>query len=172
MSEYRRIYCEGGWYFFTVVTHNREKILTQPANITRLRQSFHLVKGNYPFYIDAIVILPDHIHCIWRLPPEDSNFSVRWKLIKRYFSLGMAIPSTTHGEKKVWQRRFWEHLLRNEKDWHAHMDYIHYNPVKHGYVKSPRDWRYSSFHNAVKRGLYVEDWGAAEPSSIHEMNIE
>lgn len=172
MSEYRRLYRKGGWYFFTVITYNREKILTQPANITRLRHAFHLVKDNYPFYIDGIVILSDHIHCIWRLPVEDDNFSIRWKLIKRYFSIGVNTPVTERGEKKIWQRRFWEHLLRNEKDWQAHMDYIHYNPVKHGYVKSPKDWHHGSFHSAVKRGLYEEDWGASEPCSIQGMDFE
>lgn len=172
MSEYRRLYREGGWYFFTVVTYNREKILTQPANIIRLRHGFRLVKDKYPFYIDGIIILPDHIHCIWRLPTEDDDFSLRWKLIKRYFSIGINTPLTGRAEKKVWQRRFWEHLLRNEKDWQAHMDYIHYNPVKHGYVKSPKDWRHGSFHSAVKRGLYNEDWGSSEPCSIQGMNLE
>lgn len=172
MSEYRRLYREGGWYFFTVLTYHREKILTQPAHIMRLRHAFHLVKDKYPFYIDGIIILPDHIHCIWRLPTEDDDFSLRWKLIKRYFSIGINTPLTGRAEKKVWQRRFWEHLLRNEKDWQAHMDYIHYNPVKHGYVKSPKDWHHGSFHSAVKRGLYDEDWGASEPCSIKGMNLE
>ena len=172
MSEYRRLYREGGWYFFTVVTYNREKILTQPANIMRLRHAFHLVKVKYPYHINGIVILPYHIHCIWRLPMEDDNFSLRWKLIKRFFSIGLNTPLTGRAEKKVWQRRFWEHLLRNEKDWQVHMDYIHYNPVKHGYVKSPKDWQYGSFHSAVKRGLYDEDWGSSEPCSIKGMNLE
>ena len=128
MSEYRRLYRQQGWYFFTVVTYCREKILIQPDNLIRLRQSFRYVMKKLPFKMDA--------------------------------------------EKKVWQRRFWEHLLRNEADWHAHMDYIHYNPVKHGYVQSPGDWPYGSFRRAVKQGLYPADWGAKEPSNISGMNLE
>ena len=172
MSEYHRLYRQQGWYFFTVVTYNREKILIQSDNIVRLRHSFHSVMDKHPFHIDAVVILPDHIHCIWRLPPDDDDFSTRWRLIKRYFSIGMSASLNKRAEKKVWQRRFWEHLLRNETDWRTHMDYIHYNPVKHGYVQSPGDWYYGSFQHAVKYGLYPGDWGAQEPSSIHGMDLE
>jgi len=172
MSEYRRLYRQQGWYFFTVVTYNREKILIQPDNLIRLRQSFRHVMAKYPFIMDAVVLLPDHIHCIWRLPPDDDDFSTRWKLIKRFFSTGMNAPLTGRAEKKVWQRRFWEHLLRNEKDCQVHMDYIHYNPVKHGYVQSPYDWPSGSFRRAVKQGLYPADWGAKEPSNISGMNLE
>jgi len=128
MSEYRRLYRQQGWYFFTVVTYNREKILIQPDNLIRLRESFRYVMKKIPLKMDA--------------------------------------------EKKIWQRRFWKHLLRNEADWHTHMDYIHYNPVKHGYVQSPYDWPYGSFHRAVKQGLYQADWGASEPSNIGGMNLE
>ena len=172
MSEYRRLYRQQGWYFFTVVTYNREKILIQPDNLIRLRQSFRYVMKKLPFRMDAVVILPDHIHCIWRLPPDDDDFSTRWRLIKRYFSISMNASLTKRAEKKVWQRRFWEHLLRNEADWHTHMDYIHYNPVKHGYVQSPYDWPYGSFRRAVKQGLYPADWGAMEPPDISGMNLE
>ncbi|TLD40639.1 MAG: hypothetical protein JETT_3102 [Candidatus Jettenia ecosi] len=122
--------------------------------------------------MDAVVILPDHIHCIWRLPLDDDDFSTRWRLIKRYFSIGIDAPLTKRAEKKVWQRRFWEHLLRNEEDWRTHMDYIHYNPVKHGYVQNPGDWPYGSFQRAVTEGLYPANWGTKEPSSINGMNLE
>ena len=100
MSEYRRLYRRQGWYFFTVVTYNREKILIQPDNLKRLRLSFHHVMTSYPFIMDAVVILPDHIHCIWRLPPDDDDFSTRWKLIKRYFSTGMNAPINQKGRKE------------------------------------------------------------------------
>jgi len=172
MSEYRRLYQQEGWYFFTVVTYNREKILIQPDNLKRLRLSFHSVMKKLPFKIDAVVILPDHIHCIWRLPPDDADFSTRWRLIKRYFSISMNASLTKRDEKKVWQRRFWEHLLRDGKDCQIHVDYIHYNPVKHGYVQSPYDWPYGSFRRAVKQGLYPADWGAMEPPDISGMNLE
>ncbi|GJQ47771.1 MAG: transposase [Candidatus Kuenenia stuttgartiensis] len=149
MSEYRRLYREQGWYFFTIVTYNRQKILTHPDNVTRLRRSFQYAMNKHTFFIDAIVVLPDHIHCIWRLPHDDDDFSTRWRLVKWHFSLGMDTLLTERGEKKVWQRRFWEHLLRNEKD-----------------------WRYGSFHDAVKRGFYTIDWGSQEPDSIKEMDLE
>lgn len=172
MSEYRRLYREQGWYFFTIVTYNRQKILTHPDNVTRLRRSFQYAMNKHTFFIDAIVVLLDHIHCIWRLPHDDDDFSTRWRLVKWHFSLGMDTLLTERGEKKVWQRRFWEHLLRNEKDWQRHMDYIHHNPVKHRYVQNPKDWRYGSFHDAVKRGFYTIDWGSQEPDSIKEMDLE
>lgn len=172
MSEYRRAYQQQGCYFFTVVTYNREKILLEPDNVVRLRRSFSHVMKKLPFKMDAVVILPDHLHCIWRLPPDDDDFSTRWRLIKRYFSIGIDASLTKRSEKKVWQRRFWEHLLRNEKDWQRHMDYIHYNPVKHGYVQNPGDWPYGSFQRAVKHGLYPSDWGTAEPLSINGVELE
>lgn len=172
MSEYRRLYPQQGWYFFTVITYNREKMLIQPDNLKRLRHAFLHVMKKLPFTIDAIVVLPDHIHCIWRLPPDDDDFSTRWRLIKRYFSIGMNTSLTKRAEKKVWQRRFWEHLLRNERDWGTHMDYIHYNPVKHGYVQSPGEWPYGSFQRAVRQGLYPADWGDNEPLSIKGMDLE
>lgn len=125
-----------------------------------------------PFAMDAVVILPDHLHCIWQLPPDDADFSTRWRLIKRHFALGIDAPMTARGEKKVWQRRFWEHFLRDEEDWRRHMDYIHYNPVKHGYVSSPVDWVSGSFQRAVKEGLYPVDWGGQEPPSVTGMELE
>jgi putative transposase len=126
----------------------------------------------YLFVMESFVILPDHIHCIWRLPAGDSNYSIRWRLIKSYFSSELNHPVNKRGEKEIWQRRFWEHLLRDDEDWRRHMDYIHYNPVKHGYVMSPGDWFYSSFRRAIQDGLYAPDWGAEEPGSISRMDLE
>ena len=126
----------------------------------------------HPYTMEAFVILPDHIHCLWRMPPSDSNYSIRWRLIKGYFSDGFNDPVNKRGEKQIWQRRFWEHLLRDDEDWRRHMDYIHYNPIRHGYVNNPGDWPQSSFRKAVKDGLYVPDWGTEEPGSISRMNLE
>jgi putative transposase len=172
MSEYRRLYQPGGSYFFTIVTYQRTKILSLPDNITRLKSAMDKVMGKYSFTMEAFVILPDHIHCIWRLPPGDSDYSTRWRLIKGHISIGINEPVNERGEKKIWQRRFWEHVLRDEEDWRRHMDYIHYNPVKHGYVVSPREWPHSSFRQALKDGLYAEDWGSGEPGSISRMDLE
>ena len=175
--EFRRCYQPGGWYFFTVVTHARKPILTCPENITRLRQVLRHIKDKRPFVIDAIVILPDHIHTVWRLPQGDADFSTRWRMIKRDFSIAMqgnnvSRPHRVKGEKGVWQRRFREHAIRDEADWRRHVDYIHYNPVKHGYVDNPAAWPYSSFNLAVRKGWYPQDWGRQEPATTRGMRLE
>ncbi|BAU63992.1 hypothetical protein STA3757_13610 [Stanieria sp. NIES-3757] len=168
--QYRRARSPGSTYFFTLVTHNRRCFLYESENIDLLRDCFKRVMNKHPFKIDAIVILPNHLHCLWTLPPRDANFSTRWRLIKSWFSrrcdvkyLGQVSASRKDkGEKAIWQRRFWEHLIRNEKDFNHHIDYIHYNPVHHGLVLSPKDWQYSSFHRYVQRGVYDVDWGVSE----------
>ncbi|BAP55400.1 hypothetical protein THII_1103 [Thioploca ingrica] len=171
--QYRRAYQPGGRYFFTVVTHRRQKLLTPPENIIKLRQAFRHVMNTHPFTIDAIVILADHLHCLWQLPGNDADFSTRWMLIKRHFSIQFHTPTQARREKAIWQLRFWEHLIRDEEDWQKHMDYIHYNPVKHGYVKQPAEWAYSSFQRAVKQGLYHENWGMGEePKRVRGMELE
>jgi putative transposase len=131
----------------------------------------------YPFVIEAIVILPDHLHTSWRLPNTDDNFSIRWMVIKRKFSAGFKTEGVNASkqskrEKGIWQRRFWEHCIRDEADWRRHMDYIHYNPVKHGYCATPAEWPYSSFHRSVKQGLYALDWGSSSLPETNEMDLE
>ncbi|NEP62710.1 MAG: transposase [Symploca sp. SIO2G7] len=168
--EYRRAKIAGGTYFFTVVTHDRRQFLCEPDNISLLRDAFRCIMQNHPFKIEAIVILPEHLHCIWTLPDEDDNFSTRWRLIKEYFSRRCAPKycaqiSTSRKkkqEKAVWQRRFWEHHIRDEDDFINHVEYIHYNPVKHGLVQSPKNWEYSSFSRYVKAGIYDLNWGTGE----------
>jgi putative transposase len=153
--------------FFTLVTHNRRPLLCQPENINLLRDSFKKVMTKHPFIIDAIAILPDHLHCLWTLPPQDADFSTRWRLIKSWFSRRCALQyqgdvsasRQSKQEKAIWQRRFWEHLIRNEQDFINHVDYVHYNPVHHGLASFPKDWQYSSFHRYVQRGVYDVDWG-------------
>ncbi len=152
------------------------KILTHPDNIALLREAFRYVMEDYPFKIDAVVILPDHIHCILTLPYEDSNYSTRWRLVKTYFSrkcdfYQSSILSHSREKKKekaIWQRRFWEHLIRDEKDFNAHCNYIHYNPVRHGYVNSPGDWQHSSFSQFVRDGFYEPDWGCVRDMCFDE----
>ena len=160
--EYRRYYQPGGTYFFTVVTQNRQPLLIE--HIDRLRTAFWHCMQRYPFTIEGIVVLPDHLHTIWQLPDKDDNFSIRWMVIKRKFSAGfqtefVSASKQAKREKGIWQRRFWEHRIRDAEDWRRHLDYIHYNPVKHGYCSIPAAWPYSSFHRAVKQGLYDVDWG-------------
>ena len=175
---YRRNQKPGACYFFTLVTYQRQPLLTQ-TNIDRLRLAFKREIQKRPFNIDAIVILPDHLHTLWQLPEHDHDYSIRWSNIKRFFSTGCEQPQTTipksrlnKREKTVWQRRFWEHTIRDEDDWRRHMDYIHYNPVKHGHVQSPKDWPYSSFNQCVAKGWYEDNWGSSEPGAIKNMHYE
>jgi putative transposase len=151
MTEYRRHFQTGGTYFFTLNLHNRSSnLLTQ--HIDLLRQSFRHVMQAHPFEIDAIVVLPEHLHCIWILPETDANYSMRWRQIKAYFSRHLPKIETVNASRKsknergIWQRRFWEHAIRDEEDYRQHVDYIHNNPIKHGYCQSPAEWPYSSFN--------------------------
>ena len=174
--EYRRAKILGGTYFFTVITYARKNILTDPVNITLLRDASRHVMEKHPFEIDAFVLLPDHLHCIWTLPDGDMDFSKRWRLIKSYFTRNCLpeyrnIANNARIKKKeqaVWQRRYWEHLIRDDNDYLRHVEYIHYNPVKHGYVKAPRDWEYSSFHKYVRQGKYENNWGTGESIKFDE----
>jgi putative transposase len=170
MVRYRRNFSPGGSFFFTVnLAERRLRLLTE--NIDLLRKAFRDTRARFPFAVDAIVVLPDHLHAIWTLPDGDADFAVRWGLIKAVFSRGLPrgeriSPSrAAKNERGIWQRRYWEHTLRNECDFARHMDYIHFNPVKHGFVTRVRDWPYSSFHRMVKLGIYPMDWGgdAIEP---------
>jgi len=170
MSEYHRLFVKGGTYFFTVVTYNRQPILCREPSLIRLKAAFRHVKDTYPFRTVGMVVLPDHLHCIWQLPESDNNFSIRWNMIKRYFSIGLVSQTNQRREKQIWQRRFWEHLVRDEEDLHRCLDYIHYNPVKHGYVKNPSDWKSSTFQRYVNQGYYDINWGCSgEPEAIKEL---
>ena len=170
--DYRRFYQPGSRYFFTVVTEGRQPVLID--HIERLRAAFRLGISRRPFAVEAIVVLPDHLHTIWRLPEGDADFSTRWMIIKRQFSAGLAASPVSPSqcakrEKGIWQRRFWEHCLRDEDDWQRHVDYIHYNPVKHGYVTRAGDWPYGSFRRTIAEGGYPADWEpASDPDLPHD----
>ena len=168
MPEYRRAFAPGGTFFFTVVTARRRPILIEPAARASLRTAFNETARTRPFTIEAIVLLPDHLHCIWTLPPDDADFSTRWRLIKtmmtrRYLAAGgrESLRNRSrlgHGERGVWQRRSWEHTIRTEDRFIGLCDYIHYNPVKHGYVDCPHAWQYSSFERFVRARRYERSW--------------
>lgn len=163
MVQYRRNYLQGGTYFFTVtLADRRSSALVE--HIALLRAAFRVTQKERPFTVKAIVVLPDHLHTIMTLPPGDADFSGRWRRIKSLFtrqvvSGGAAIARNTKGEYALWQRRFWEHTVRDEEDFGRIADYIHYNPVKHGLVPRVRDWPHSSFHRFVRQGWLPEDWG-------------
>ena len=162
MVQYRRNYVAGGTYFFTVTLDDR-KSTALVDHISALRAAFRTVRHEHPFTIDAIVILPDHLHAIWTLPDGDDDFSDRWRRIKAHFTrrlvaADLAIARHSNGEYALWQRRYWEHTIRDERDFERHVDYVHFNPVKHGLVSRVCDWPYSSFHRYVRHGLLPNDW--------------
>ena len=164
MTAYRRTYAPGATWFFTLALADRRRNLLI-ERVDALREAFRNVKTNRPYEIDAIVILPEHLHCLLTLPPGDTDYSTRWSLIKAHFS--RAIPPgerltasrAKRAERGIWQRRFWEHQIRDEDDFARHVDYIHWNPVKHGHVARPADWPHSSIHRYMQNGLLPVDWG-------------
>ena len=164
MPDYRRAWHPGGTYFFTVNLLQRRGNDLLTRHIALLREAVKAVRQRYPFVIHGWVVLPDHLHCVIELPPDDADFAVRWRLIKMSFS--KSLPPTerrskvrmNRGERGIWQRRYWEHLIRDEADFCAHMDYVHINPVKHGLVRQVREWPYSTFHTLVEQGVYPIDW--------------
>ena len=172
MPVYRRARVQGGTFFFTVVTYQRQNILLDEPVRQALRFAVHETRKILPFHIDAWVLLPDHLHCVWTLPDGEENYSLRWSLIKQSVSRRCA---TAYGDKAAlsqsrqkrrespfWQRRFWEHQIRDDADFGRRVDYIHWNPVKHELVTKVAAWPYSTFHRYVREGIYAPDWGLAE----------
>lgn len=166
MTQYRRPKIPGATWFFTVNLADRHNGPRLTENIDLFRTVMRNVKAAHPFTINAIVVLPDHLHCIWTLPPGDSDYATRWSLIKGGYSRALPLNETRaesrrkRGERGIWQRRFWEHMIRDDLDCRRHADYIHWNPVKHGWARRVIDWEYSSFHSFVDKGIYPADWAA------------
>ncbi|NJA05170.1 transposase [Methylococcaceae bacterium WWC4] len=166
--DYRRIWHPGGTYFFTINLLQRKGSDLLVRHVQTLRESVKIVKANHPFEIHGWVVLPEHMHCVIELPANDSDYATRLRLIKIGFS--KALPKIerrsavriNRGERGIWQRRYWEHLIRDEADFQAHLNYIHFNPVKHGWVKQVKDWPYSTFHRWVKRGVYPLNWAGTD----------
>ena len=169
MPNYRRAIVPGGSYFFTVVTAGRQPVLCDARVRSALRAAIIEVRRRWPFVIDAWVLMPDHLHCIWTLPPGDSNYPRRWSVIKRLTSRRCdaghrcpRAPASSRNRRReggLWQRRFWEHCIRDSQDLARCRDYLHWNPVRHGHVSRVADWPYSTFHRWVAAGLYPLDWG-------------
>jgi putative transposase len=165
MVLYRRNRVPGGTYFFTVTLAERgsDRLVRY---VGLLREAFRVARRERPFRIEAIVVLPDHLHAVWTLPPDDADYPGRWRRIKGDFSRRVAavdptVPKNRLGEYRLWQRRYWEHTIRNDTDLAHHIAYVHCNPVKHGLVEQVRDWRFSSFHRYIRAGLMPEDWAGA-----------
>ncbi|BCL33740.1 REP-associated tyrosine transposase [Nostoc sp. MS1] len=172
MPNYRRAKLAGGTYFLTQVTHHRQPWLITDIARLALRTAITHVRQKYPFTIDAFVLLPDHFHCIWTLPPGDSDLSTRLRLIKTFVTKNYKNQLEIHTEisasrqkrqeRNLWQRRFWEHLIRDERDFVIHCDYIHYNPVRHKLCQIPQDWQFSTIHRFISQGIYPLKWGKSE----------
>ena len=170
MSRYRRAKVAGGTFFFTVALAQRDSALLA-SQVENLRASYRSVSLRMPFKTIATCVLPDHLHAIWELPPDDADYSLRWSAIKSGFSRHLPVSSNRSAskqgkrEKGIWQRRFWEHQVRDAEDLKRHVNYIHYNPVKHGLVAKVADWPHSSFHRYVRQGMLASDWGGIDPGS-------
>ena len=172
MPNYHRAWQPGGTYFFTVNLHQRDGNDLLLRHIALLRQVVREVRHRFPFVIHAWVVLPEHLHCILELPEGEWDFAVRWRLIKMHFSKGIPAHEPLNasrmkrGERGVWQRRYWEHWIRDEDDYRAHMDYVHINPLKHGLVARVGDWPYSTFHRLVEEGVYPADWAGGFEDNV------
>ena len=173
MATFRRAIVPGATYFFTVNTNQRRKMLTNAPFYSALRNALRQVNVEHPFTIDVFILLPDHLHCVWTLPPGDANYALRWNVIKRLVSQAtryLIEPPIDRSRQQrrelgLWQRRFWEHQIRDEQDFIKHVECIHWNSVKHGYVARVRDWPYSSFHRYVRQGWYPLDWADDEKAN-------
>jgi len=174
---YRRMTIAGASYFFTVVTYRRQPLFAETQAVGLLQTAIQQIQERRPFVLEAQAVLPDHIHALWTLPDGDSNYPTRWRLIKeaftRAYALDHRLPSrdkgrVARGERTVWQRRYWEHLIRDDCDFSAHVEYIHFNPVRHGLASAPRDWPHSTFLDWVARGLYDPMWGSQQPPALPE----
>lgn len=170
--DYRRVWHPGGTYFFTVNLLRRQGNDLLVRHIGRLREAVAWTRKRHPFVIHAWVVLPEHLHCVLELPPGDADFACRWRLIKQYFSKGVPLGEfrspvrQRRGERGIWLRRYWEHLIRDQADFNAHMDYVHINPVKHGLSPSAAEWPFSTFHHWVKQGVYPADWAGGREGDL------
>ncbi len=168
VPNYRRTFLAGGTFFFTLVTQRRRRLFSDDAACRLLGEAIRVVQAEQPFETVAVVLLPDHLHCIWTLPDDEDDYSSRWAGIKRQFveswtAVGGREAAISHArreqyERGIWQKRFWEYRIRNQADLARHVNYIHYNPVKHGLARCPHAWTHSSFHRWVEQGYFKVDW--------------
>ncbi len=179
MPNFHRWRIAGASYFFTLVTADRRPLFWNEVARAELSKALRECRSKWDFGLDAIVLLPDHLHVLITLPPGDDEYPKRLGWIKKEFTKGWlgaggtevpVTPSQNRLRRRgIWQTRFWEHTIRDDGDFEAHVDYIHYNPVKHGYVLAPADWKWSSFHKWVDKGAYTLDWGTGTVTSPSHM---
>jgi len=173
MPNYRRWFVPGGTFFFTCVTHMRARFLTDEAARDSLHEALAEIQERYPFEIVAIVLLPDHLHTVWSLPSGDARYPTRWRRIKAEFTerwlergrveLSQSVSRANRSMRGIWQKRYWEHTVRDEADLERCVNYIHWNPCKHSLVSRVSDWPWSSFHRFVAQGHYELNWGNIDP---------
>ena len=181
MSDFRRLFIPSGTYFFTLKSENNAPIFNEPQSIDWLNDAIDETQTEFPFEVHAEVILPDHLHMIWSLPTSDVDYPIRWNKLKSGFTQRYLAASKTEQPRPpsrirvrrrgVWQRRYWEHTIKDETDFERHFDYIHWNPVKHGYATAPRDWPHSSFHRWVEKGVYDINWGHGLEQSHRHLRL-
>jgi putative transposase len=174
MPNYRRNYVPGGTYFFTCVTYRRRKIFTTDLARRCLREAIQTVRTDHPFTVIAIALLPDHLHTVWTLPPNDISYPLRWMRIKNEFTkawlarggseLQQSQSRERQGQRGIWHKRYWEHTVDDEDDLKRCVDYTHWNPRKHNLVERVRDWNWSTFSRFVTAGEYDLDWGGVDPT--------
>ena len=179
MPDWRRAHVPGGSFFFTVVTDGRRPLFRDVRGAKVLGSVLRACRTRWPFTIAAIVLLPDHLHAIWSLPRGDADYAKRWAWIKKEFTKAWLAQSgrerpqsaarVRERRRGVWQAKYWEHTLEDEDDFERHFDYIHFNPVKHGYVSAPYDWKPSSFHRWVRKGVYDPDWGQRQELNFRDV---
>ena len=182
MPNYIRLREEGGTFFFSVVTHRRRAFLTDPLARQCLRGAWRETQARYPFELVAVCLMPDHLHTIWTLPEEDTDYDKRWSFLKARFSWMYRREGGAEGrrcasrlkrrERGFWQRRYWEHKIRDDDDLNRHLHYTHYNPVKHGFVEWPEQWPWSTFHRYARMGWYDTGWGHSPVDNIEGMECE
>lgn len=173
MPNYRGYKTPNATIFITCVTRNRYPYLKSKSDIDLFFRTLLEVMEIHPFEHLAYVILPDHFHCLIKSDHPSGNFSIIMHSIKRNFTRNYKVAHSIQQPLSTWQRGFWDHVIRDEKDFEAHLDYIHWNPFKHGYVKKPEDWQYSTYREWLSDGFYEPDWGSDfEPANIRELNLE
>ena len=169
MVRYRRNFLPGGTFFFTLTLRDRRSSLLV-EHIDALRESFRVARERHPFIIDAIVIMPEHLHMVMTLPPDDTKYDTRLRFVKSRFTRalvqrGVALARNARGEYNLWQRRFWEHTIRDDTDLQHHVDYIHFNPVKHGHTTRAVEWPHSSIHRYIRMGWLNANWATQDNSA-------